>query len=120
MTSKSKPTPKDGSASFNCKYCHTDKEEDFYNMKTLCERCRSIVKAVKVKEGDREKRHGIIKNIMQEFKTLDERDEITYSEVTTGTLLEIANTFKGLKESIAKQDKTIEKLKKEIDKLKSK
>lgn len=119
VPSSTKLTTKDGSAAFLCKYCGTVNEEEFCNMKSLCERCRGIVKAVKIKEKDREKRNGIIRNIMLEFKTLDERDEIAYSEVPTGTLLDIAKDYKDMKVSITNHEKIIEKLKREIDKLKS-
>lgn len=119
-TPKTRKTKNDGSAKFSCRYCKTEDVEEFKVHKSLCQNCLIDRKAVKLKNEDKKKRIGAIKLIMEEFETVSQGDEITYSEIPTGTLLNMAREFKDLMIRIKNCEKTMEKQRKEIEKLRSK
>lgn len=114
-------TSKKASKTYLCKYCGETNKDEFYTGRiTLCKACKTDKKITRTKEADKEKRLGAIKLMTEETKTRSEEDEVTYSEVKTGTLLDLVAEIRNLITDLKYCKKKIGKLEKKIEKLESK
>lgn len=114
-------TTKKSNKAYLCKYCgETNKDEFYKDHITLCKACKIDKKISRRKEEDKEKRLSAIKLMTEETKTRSVEDEVTYSEVKTGTLIDLVADIRNLITDLKYCKKKIEKLEKKIEKLESK